>query len=67
MPAGTPPDIVKKLADTLIAAGDDPKVKQVLTNYLIGPPSSFEETNARFKRDTQVMLEILTGLGLKPE
>jgi tripartite-type tricarboxylate transporter receptor subunit TctC len=67
VPAGTPPDIVKKLADTLIAAGDDPKVKQVLTNYLIGPPSSFEETNARFKRDTQVMLEILTGLGLKPE
>jgi tripartite-type tricarboxylate transporter receptor subunit TctC len=67
VPAATPPDIVKKLADTLIAAGDDPKVKQVLTNYLIGPPSSFEETNARFKRDTQVMLEILTGLGLKPE
>jgi tripartite-type tricarboxylate transporter receptor subunit TctC len=67
VPAGTPPDIVKKLSDALIAAGEDPKVKQVLTNYLIGPPSSFEDTNKRFKRDSEVMLGILKELGLKPE
>jgi tripartite-type tricarboxylate transporter receptor subunit TctC len=66
-PAGTPADIVKKLSDALIAAGEDPKVKQVLTNYLIGPPSSFEDTNKRFKRDSEVMLGILKELGLKPE
>jgi tripartite-type tricarboxylate transporter receptor subunit TctC len=67
VPAGTPADIVKKLSDALIAAGDDPKVKQVLTNYLIGPPSSFDDTNKRFKRDSEVMLGILKELGLKPE
>jgi tripartite-type tricarboxylate transporter receptor subunit TctC len=67
VPAATPPEIVKKLSDALIAAGEDPKVKQVLTNYLIGPPSSFEDTNKRFKRDSEVMLAILKELGLTPE
>src|SRR5687768_1707543 len=67
VPVGTPPDIVKKLSDALVEAGSDPKVKQVLTNFLIGPPSSFEETNKRFTRDSVVMLAILKDLGLKPE
>lgn len=66
VPAGTPAEIVKTLSDALIEAGNDPKVKQVLTNYLIGPPSSFEETNRRFKRDSELMLGILRDLGLKP-
>ena len=67
VPAGTPQDIVKKLSDTLIQAGTDAKVKQLLSNYLLGPPASFEETNFRFKRDSQVMLGLLSELGLKPE
>lgn len=67
VPAGTPPDVVKKLADTLIAGGKDDKVKQLLANYLLGQPSDFETTNKRFKRDSEVMLDILKGLGLKPE
>lgn len=67
VPAGTPPDVVKKLADTLIAGGKDDKVKQLLANYLLSQPSDFETTNKRFKRDSEVMLDILKGLGLKPE
>ncbi len=67
VPAATPPDIVKKLADTLIEAGTDDKVKQLLANYLIVGPLSFEATNARFKRDTEVMLAVLKEIGLKPE
>jgi tripartite-type tricarboxylate transporter receptor subunit TctC len=67
VPTGTPPDVVKTLSDALIEAGNDPKVKQVLANFLIGAPSSFEETNKRFKRDSGVMLAILKDLGLKPE
>ena len=58
---------MKKLSDTLIEAGTDEKVKQLLTNYLIVGPLSFEATNARFKRDTVVMLEVLKEIGLKPE
>ena len=67
VPAATPKDIVRKLSDTLIEAGTDPKVKQLLENYLIVGPLSFEATNARFKRDTEVMLTVLKEIGLKPE
>ncbi len=67
VPAATPPDIVKKLSDTLIEAGTDDKVRALLTNYLIVGPLSFADTNARFKRDTVVMLEVLRGIGLKAE
>ena len=67
VPAATPQDIAKKLSDTLIEAGTDDKVKQLLANYLIVGPLSFEATNARFKRDTEVMLAVLKEIGLKPE
>ena len=67
VPSATPKEIAKKLSDTLIEAGTDPKVKQLLENYLIVGPLSFEATNARFKRDTEVMLAVLKEIGLKPE
>jgi tripartite-type tricarboxylate transporter receptor subunit TctC len=67
VPSATPKDIVKKLSDTLIEAGTDEKVKALLANYLIVGPLSFEATNARFKRDTDVMLAVLKEIGLKPE
>ena len=67
VPAATPPDIVRKLSDTLIEAGTDEKVKQLLANYLIVGPLSFEATNERFRRDTEVMLKVLKEIGLKPE
>ncbi len=67
VPAATPKDIVRKLSDTLIEAGTDDKVKQLLVNYQIVGPLSFEATNARFKRDTEVMLAVLKEIGLKPE
>jgi hypothetical protein len=41
--------------------------QQLLANYLIVGPLSFEATNARFKRDTEVMLTVLKEVGLKPE
>lgn len=67
VPSATPKDIVKKLSDTLIEAGTDEKVKALMANYLIVGPLSFEETNARFKRDTEVMMTVLKEIGLKPE
>ncbi len=67
VPTGTPQDIVKKLSDALVEAGTDPKVKQLLASYLIGSPLSFEATNVRFKRDSEVMLAVLKDLGIKPE
>lgn len=67
VPAGTPDDIVKKLSEGLVLAGNDPKVKTLLANYLLNPPTNFETTNAGFKRDTEIMLELLRSLGIKPE
>ena len=67
VPSATPPDIVKKLADALFEAGTDPKVQQLMANYLIKGPLNFEQTNAVFKRDTEVMLKVLKEIGLKPE
>lgn len=66
-PAGTPPEIVKKLSDLLVAAGEDSKVKQVLTSFMLNPPDKFEAANARFKADTQVILGLLKELNVKPE
>ena len=43
------------------------QVKALLANYLIVGPLTFEATNARFKRDTEVMLAVLKEIGLKPE
>jgi tripartite-type tricarboxylate transporter receptor subunit TctC len=67
VPSGTPADVVKKLADALIAGGKDDKVKTLLTNYLLSQPADFESTGKRFKRDSEVMLAILKDLGVKPE
>ena len=35
------------------------EVKQLLSNYMIVGPLSFEATNTRFKRDTKVMMTVL--------
>lgn len=67
VPTGTPADIVKKLSEALVLAGDDPKVKTLLANYLLGPPDTFEKIGTRFKRDSEVMLTLLKDLGIKPE
>lgn len=67
VPAAAPRDVVKKLSDALVEAGTDEKVKQLLDNYLVSQPLSFEATNTRFKRDSEVMLAVLKELGVKPE
>ncbi len=67
VPSATPKDVVKKLADTLYEAGTDEKVKQLLTNYIIVGPLNFEATNARFKRDTELMMAVMKEIGIKPE
>lgn len=67
VPAGTPPDIVTKLSDAMIEAGTDADVKRLLESYLIRSPLSFEATNARFKRDSEVMMAVMKDLGINPE
>ena len=54
------------LSSLLIQAGSDPKVQQMLNNFLLTPPTDFETTARIFKRDSDVMLRILRDLGVKP-
>ena len=65
VPSGTPKDIVERLSPMLIQAGSDPKVQQMLNNFLLSSPADFETTNRIFKRDSDVMLRILRELGVK--
>jgi tripartite-type tricarboxylate transporter receptor subunit TctC len=66
VPAGTPQEIVQRLAPILIQAGSDPKVQQMLNNFLLSSPADLETTARIFKRDSDVMLRILHDLGVKP-
>lgn len=66
VPSGTPKDIVDRLTPLLIQAGTDPKVQQMLNNFILSSPADFETTNRIFKRDSEVMLRILHDLGVKP-
>ena len=66
VPAGTPQEIVQRLSRILIQAGSDPRVQQMLNNFLLSSPADFETTARIFKRDSDVMLRILRDLGVKP-
>lgn len=66
VPSGTPRDIVDRLSPLLIQAGTDPKVQQMLNNFILSSPADFEMTNRILKRDSEVMLRILSDLGVKP-
>jgi hypothetical protein len=50
----------------LIQAGSDPKVQQMLNNFILSSPADLETTARIFKRDSDVMLRILRDLGVKP-
>ncbi len=66
VPSGTPKEIVQRLSPILIQAGSDPKVQQMLNNFLLTSPADLETTAGIFKRDSDVMLRILRDLGVKP-
>jgi tripartite-type tricarboxylate transporter receptor subunit TctC len=66
-PTGVPADIIKKMGDMIVAANDDPKVKQVLTSFLLEPATKIDVAQARFKEESPLILDALKSLGIKPE
>ena len=66
VPTGTPQDIVERLSATFMQAGSDARVKQVLANFLLSQPTDLKATQRIFSHDSEVMLGILRGLGVKP-
>lgn len=66
VPTGTPKEIVERLSSMLIEGGSDPRVRQMLDNFLLSSPADLQTTARVFKRDSDVMLGILRDLGVKP-
>ena len=66
VPKKTPQPVVDRLAQLLVAANDDPKVKQTLNTFALEPAIGFKESNALYQRELPVWMESAKSLGLQP-
>ncbi|MES2603153.1 MAG: tripartite tricarboxylate transporter substrate binding protein [Pseudomonadota bacterium] len=66
LPKATPQPIVDRLAQLCVAANSDPKVKEVLSTFVLEPALGFKETNALYQRELPVWMESAQSLGLQP-
>jgi tripartite-type tricarboxylate transporter receptor subunit TctC len=67
LPVGTPPDIVKKLSDTIVAGANDAKVKQTMDQFFLTPPIPHDEAQKLFAEQTPLFVQFLQDVGIKPE
>ena len=66
LPKATPQPIVDRLAELCVAANKDPKVKDVLSTFVLEPALGFKESNALYQRELPVWIETGQALGLPP-
>ena len=66
VPKATPQPIVDRLAQLCVAANSDPKVKEVLSTFVLEPALGFKETNALYQRELPVWMDSAKSLGLEP-
>jgi tripartite-type tricarboxylate transporter receptor subunit TctC len=66
LPKATPQPIVDRLAEICVAANNDPKVKEVLSTFVLEPALGFKESNALYQRELPVWMESGKALGLEP-
>jgi tripartite-type tricarboxylate transporter receptor subunit TctC len=66
-PAGTPPDVIKKLSDFIVAGAADPKVRQTMDQFFLNPPIPHGEAQKLFAEQTPLFIEFLEGVGIRPE
>jgi tripartite-type tricarboxylate transporter receptor subunit TctC len=66
LPKATPQPIVDRLAQLLVAANADPKVRDVLATFVLEPAIGFKETNALYQRELPIWIESAQALGLQP-
>lgn len=62
----TPASIVKRLSDLFVAANKDPKVREVLTTFVLDDAIGHQDSNALYKRELPIWLESAQALGLQP-
>ncbi|HWP16502.1 MAG TPA: tripartite tricarboxylate transporter substrate binding protein [Xanthobacteraceae bacterium] len=66
VPKAAPQPIVERLAELLVAANNDPKVKEVLATFGLEPALGFRESNALYQRELPTWIESAQALGLEP-
>jgi tripartite-type tricarboxylate transporter receptor subunit TctC len=66
LPKATPQPIVDRLSELFVAANSDPKVKEVLSTFVLEPALGFKESNALYQRELPVWIETGQALGLEP-
>jgi tripartite-type tricarboxylate transporter receptor subunit TctC len=66
LPKATPQSIVDRLAELCVKANTDPKVKEVLSTFVLEPALGFRESNALYQRELPVWIETGQALGLPP-
>ena len=66
VPKATPQPIVDRLAELIVAANADPKVKEVLSTFALEPAIGFKESNALYQRELPTWIESGKALGLEP-
>jgi tripartite-type tricarboxylate transporter receptor subunit TctC len=66
VPKATPQPIVDRLAELIVAANNDPKVKEVLLTFGLEPALGFKESNALYQRELPTWIESGQALGLEP-
>ena len=65
-PAGTPPEIINKIANEIVAAIKDPKFKEQLIRYGVDPlGNSPAEYKAMLAKDIAIWAEAVSVSGLK--
>jgi tripartite-type tricarboxylate transporter receptor subunit TctC len=66
VPKAVPQPIVERLAELCVAANGDPKVKEVLSTFVLEPALGFKESNALYQRELPTWIETGQALGLEP-
>ncbi len=66
LPKATPQPIVDRLAELCVAANSDPKVKEILSTFVLEPALGFKQSNALYQRELPVWIESGQALGLPP-
>ncbi len=66
VPKAVPQPIVDRLSELCVAANNDPKVKEVLSTFVLEPALGFKESNALYQRELPTWIETAQALGLEP-
>lgn len=66
-PSGTPAAIIRKLSDTIVAAGKDQKVQDTFATFQLDPPTSAEDAQKLFVEQTPHWIRFMEAIGIKPE